>query len=273
MKKLLFLAIILINETSIAGAWLLKQKDSELIIQHEYKNLITYYKNKTNGENTPSKSFSFMLNDIFYQYGYNDKVTIGLQAKWLNYLGYEQLYNEKETPSYDFFEASEFTLDQDYRHQENSLAEIKFFAQTPLWKTAESIISLQPNISFYNNGLHQSIGISILYGTNFQIGTKTGFINLEAGIDRNNSTSTRFDATIGYSINSRNMIMLQSFNRKNSQFYNDEIMEESRSKDIRLSYAYKYNKSLSITSGYATNLSQRNNYITESIITGVSIKF
>jgi len=273
MKKLLFLAMILINKTVFAGAWMLKPKDSEMIIHNEYKTLVTYYINPTNNSSTPSKAFSFIVYDMFYQYGLNDKINLGMQAKFFDYLGYEQIYAEEETPSYEFFEASELTIDQDYLRQENNLAELKFFAQTLLWQSEKSIVSLQPNISLYNNGKSQSFGLSFLYGLNFQIGIKTGFINLEAGVDASKSASPRFDATIGYALNSRNMIMLQSFNRQNSKFYQDDWFEESHYNEIRFSYVYKHSKAISVETGYATNISQRRNYISESITTGISIKF
>ena len=94
-----------------------------------------------------------------------------MQTKWYNYNGYIQYYSE-DTPEYDFFESSELYMDADSKRYENHPLESKFFAQTSLWSNERSIISIQPNISFYTNDLRKSIGATLLYGYGFKLGKR-----------------------------------------------------------------------------------------------------
>ncbi len=256
----------------MAGAWLQKPKNSEFILQQEYKFLTTYYTKTLSSEPILSKAYIFEIYDAFYQYGINDKLTIGVQTKWFNYNGYIEHYTE-DTPEYDFFEANELTLDAEYKEHEKNPFETKFFVQTSLWSNKNSIISFQPNISLYTSKLRKSIGASLLYGYSFKIGKRKAFINLEAGIDASHYISTKYEATLGYDLTKKYAVMLQSFNRENTKFYHPDTIEEEYYNDAKASLIYKYNKFISLQTGYSTNISQRNIYSSDSFITSIIIKF
>lgn len=271
MRILLFLNIILYSHISFAGAWLLEPNKYELILQQEYKFLTTYYISKPGEEAIASKIFSFETYDSFLQYGINEKLNIGLQAKWYNYKGYSQNYSENTT-EFDYFESNELAMDSEFKEYENNLFETKFFAQTPLWKNKNSIISLQPNISFYTKNFTASGGVALLYGKSFKVGKRNVYINLEVGADVSHSISTKYEATLGYDLTKKYSVMLQSFNRQNTKFYNTNADFVEYFNDMKASLIYKYNKFLFIQTGFSTNITQRNSYVADSFITTISVK-
>lgn len=274
MKKCIFpiICILFINNISSAGAWLMKPGASELIATHEYKILTNFYQDQ--GQKYLANIYHFSVYDLFYQYGLNDKWTIGMQTQWFDYKFNENTYQEEETLNYNIFAANQSALNKDYKLNENKPYSSKFFAQTCLWQYQDTLLSIQPNVRFFTSKYHKSAGVIWSLGHSFQMGIKTGFINIEAGADLSHGASQTLDATIGYWLNSRNMLMIQSFNHLNTKFYHPEFFNnEEYHNDLRISYIHKYSKSTTTQVGYSTNTTQRKNYISHSIITGIAIKF
>ena len=249
----------------------MKPGSSEFITTHEYKILANFYQDSN--QTYPANIYHFSVYDLFYQYGLNDKWTIGMQTQWFDYKFNENIYQEEETPSYNIFAANQSALNKDYKLNENKPYSSKFFVQTCLWQYEDTVLSIQPNIRFFTHKYRKSAGVIWSLGQNFQTGTKTGFINIEAGADLSYNASQTVDVTLGYWINSRNMLMTQLFNRLNTKFYKPEYFEEEYYNDLRISYIHKHSKSVYTQVGYSTNTTQRKNYISHSVITGITIKF
>ena len=271
MRILLFLHILLYHHFAIAGAWLQEPKKYELILQQEYKFLTTYYTPIPEDEALESKTFFFEIYDVFLQYGLNKKLNICLQTKWHNYKSYAKYYSE-DTTEFDFYQSNELIMDSYFKEHENHPFETKIFAQTPLWSNKNSIISLQPNISFFTRNLNTSIGATILCGHSFKVGKRNVFINLEIGVDISHSLSTKYEATLGYDLTKKYIVMLQSFNRQNTRYYDTEIAYTEYYNDMKASLIYKYNKYISLQSGFSTNITQRKNYVADSFITTLVVK-
>lgn len=273
--KLLNLLFFIFNVNySWASAWLLNERKHEFILQTEYKTLATFYKDTQDSETYISKVFYLEYNDLFYRYGKSKKLNFGFEVKWFHYYGFEPIY-EIETPEYEFYETSEVLLDSKLSKYSDSPFETQFFVQSLFLSGKNFSSSIKPNITFYQNSSRNSVGINLLYGYGFKVGRRNGFINIDLGADiyQGTNISEKYDISLGFELSKKYMIMLQSFNRENSNFYYQFSSEDDFYNNIKLAVVYKYNKYLSIQSGFTTNLSERDKYISNAYLTSLEVRF
>jgi hypothetical protein len=290
MVKLLVYSIsLLISSTSLAAAWLQAANESELITQYETKTLTTYYTDPATNNNTNSRVFSFDIYSIFYQYGLNKDLTLGFKTSWYNYKGFKgDNYSKnnytndslllKNAPSeeYVFFSENKIMLDDHYRQSENKPSDTNFFAQSELWSNDNSILSIQPSIQFYNVNFDKALELRLLYGYNFQLlEDQYSYINIETAANRRtkeffvediNNTTINLDLTFGLKLTKKNTIMFQSF----YQYNGGSTLEENIG---QVSLVFQYNQYVTWQTGYSTNLINRKQYISDSVITGLWLKF
>lgn len=295
--KLLVCSVCLLkNNISFAGAWMQPKGASEIIFQVENKELFTFYKNAIDHENTDSSLYVFQYYDLFYQYGAKDNLTIGFNAKWYNYQSYLKDYSSlnesillKNNDSRAQYQIEQqYYIDSHYKLYEQSLAEYKIFAQTELWSNEWSLLSIRPSIGGFASDNINMVGVSFLYGENFKIGSVPGYINIEAGADNIfdsslvdsssvDSMKITIDLTLGVSFTEKQMFLIQSLNST------DPLQALKSSGDLsdnrefanigKVSWVYKYNEYASWQTGYSTNLTNRDQYIANSVITGLWLRF
>ena len=270
-KSLTILVMICLARTASAGAWLQKSGESTLIPKYENKTLFSYYTDPTTNRKYWSKASILEMYSLFYQYGINDRLTLILEEKWFNYKGYYKFYNE-DSEAYNFFAETEMMYDNHYQKFENNPYESKILLQTSLWSNDNSVFSIQPGFEFYNRNLDKAVELNLLYGYNF----KYGYLNLESGIGKNirhlsneeQEWTSKFETSLGLEVTSRYTLLLQLFNKRNIVIYRDQHSNVGQA-----SWLYKYDQNFSWQVGYSTNLTERDNYVTESVITSMIIKF
>lgn len=295
--KLLVCSVCLIkNNISLAGAWLQPKGASEVIFQIENKELFSFYKNALDHEKTDSSIYVFQYYDLLYHYGAKDNLTIGFNAKWYNYESHLKDYssldksillrNNDSRAQYQI--EQQYYIDSHYKLYEQSLAEYKFFAQTELWSNEKSVISTRPSIGGFASDNINMIGIAFLYGQNFKIGSVPSYINIEVGVDNIfdsslvdsssvDSMKITIDYTLGLHVSKNQMLLIQSLNST------DPLQALKSSGDLsdnrefanigKISWVYKYNEHASWQTGYSTNLTNRDQYIVNSVITGLWLRF
>ena len=112
----------------------------------------------------------------------------------------------------------------------------------------------------------------MLYGYNFDLFSKQHYINAEASYaklfdyDNDLGQILHLDLALGVSVTKKNTAIFQSLN-----WYDPESKRYCNMGQV--SWLYKYNDTISWETGYSTNLSRRNEVITESFITGIWLKF
>ena len=293
VKLLVYSVCLLINDISFAGAWLQPKGKSELIFQIENKELATYYKDSSNHDCTNSNRFGFDYYSLFYQYGLKNDTTIGFEIKGFNYTSYSSEKNsvllKNNDPNDSFNKRNELYLDSHYKRYENEIFEYKVFAQREFWSDESSVISIKPSIgSFFTNDGINMVGLAILFGHNFKLGEKDAHINVEFGAD-NIFYSSLFDAsdvdsirsaldfTIGINMTERNMVLFQSLNHTDplQSLKNPAEPHYNRkfSNMAQVSWVYEYSKNTLWQTGYSTNISDRDKYIVDSVMTGLWLRF
>lgn len=286
VRLLIYSICLLISSTALSGAWLQEPGKSELISQYEHQKITTNYTSPLKKQPPVNKTSSFDIYNILLQYGFNEKLTLGFETKWYNYNGSINLnsnYNNnillKNSPeqNYNFFDEHETRNKNIHKRLENSPLETRFFAQTELYSSENSVFSIQPSINFYTNSLDKALELRALYGYNFKLGSKHSYFNCELAAIRNthqftskniDSTTLKLDFTLGFSLKRNHTIMLQNF-----YYYNHGLYGNNYSSVGQASWLYHYNKNLSWQTGYATNFTNRNQYISQSVITGIWLKF
>ena len=100
-------------------------------------------------------------------------------------------------------------------------------------------------------------------------------MNIETGLEKHldsfnnlSSVKSKFDITFGIDLKKKHTLLLKSFYSINDGMFRDQNITS-----IEVSWVYKYRPKFFWKTGYSTNISRRSEYITESIITGVTIKF
>lgn len=296
VKLLAYSVCLLKNDISFAGAWLQPKGESELIFQIENKELFSFYKNAIDYENTDSSKYVFQCYDLFYQYGVKKNLTIGFDAKWYNYESQLKDYSNldqsillKNNDSRAQYQIEQqYYIDSHYKLYEQSLAEYKFFIQTELWSNEESVISISPSLGGFASNKVNMVGVTLLYGQNFKLVGIPSYINIEVGadnifdsslVDSNSVDSMKItiDYTLGMHVSKKQMLLIQSLNStdplqalKNS---GDSSANREFSNIGKISWVYKYNKHVSWQTGYSTNLTNRDQYITNSVVTGLWLRF
>ena len=274
VRLLVYSLWIFISSISSASAWLQPPRKSELITKYEYKTIIP---------NQNSPPFSFNIYDVFYQYGLNEKITIGLKTQGYNYISSNLAnYNNRSKYYIDndedaFTEETESTLYNHYKKSENIPLETKILAQTKIYSKQNSILSIQPSIIFHSQYLDKELELRGLYGYNFKLGSEYSYINIEiAGSRRTykffaeeaDTTSFKLDLTFALALNKKHTAMFQSFYIYNKALYGNNYYNSGE-----VSWLYKYNEYLTWQTGYATNFTHREQYISQSVITGLWLKF
>lgn len=272
---LLFLSLFCFEAQ--AGAWLKQKGESDLSFQYEYKTLFTYYHDQE-GQKHLAKIYFFDLYSLYYQYGLKENINLIIEEKWYNYQSGINIYKGDDSESYNLYQQSQLMYEDNYRKFENNPFESRFLVQTSLWSSENAIISFQPGVEFYNNNLDRAVEMNLLYGHAFKLGKEYSFINIEFGVGENTSTSKyyneakhtqmKLEATIGLAVTSKNMLLLQLFNSNKVGIFRDQKITTGQ-----ISWRYKYNESLSWQTGYSSNLTKRDQFRAESIITGITLKF
>jgi hypothetical protein len=268
--------LVLLKCNAYAGAWLKKAKGSELNAQYEYKTLLNYYTKASDNTKYLSKAFILELYQVHYQYGINDKFTLVVEEKWYNYKNYLSAHRDA-SEEYNFYHQTELMFNNNYRKFENNPYETKLGLQTALWSNENSILSIKPGFELYNNKLDKAIEIVALYGYSFKLGKQYSYINLEIGIGKNvnklfssglDMLTSKIDISLGIALTKKHTAIFQSFNHKNIGIFRNQNSHMGQ-----FSWQYQYNKNISWQSGYSTNLTNRDKYINESVISGITIKF
>jgi len=288
-RFLLYSFIIFSAMAAQAAAWLLDKGKSEFIPSYENKTLTTYFTDQETGQNSVYRVYSFDFYNIFYQYGFSNDLNFGLSTKWYNYKGFSSgvpANNYAETqdslllrnaPSEDliYFAETENYLSDYYSNTENKPLDSKVFIQQGLWEDNNSVLSIQPSVQFYNYNWNKALELRLLYGYNFRFWSRDNYINIEAALNREtyeffskdeNNTTFAFDSTLGLGITENNTIMLQSFYKYNGNKNIDETTGE-------ISLVHKFSPNITWQNGYSTNLNNRKDYISESFLTSIWIKF
>lgn len=275
-RFLLFSVVcFLLTDKVYAGAWLLKKHHSEFTFQHEYKAITSFYHKQGSEDSLVSKIYSLQLFSLDYQYGFNDDVTLGTGIKFFNNLGYHQSYYGVEE-DYSFFHEFELRQNNYYNKFENKIDEAKFFLRRKLWSSENAVISFQPSFLSYNNNNSQALELSLQYGYGFEVFGKHSYINLELlanqvhneSQDQNFIAKYELNSSFGVDLNKKETIMIQ--------LYNKLIVEQQsnvRLYNIQLSLLHKFNNNIYFQTGYMTNLNHRKDFLIESVITGIWLKF
>ena len=262
--------IILFSNNAFAGAWLKKKGESELDFKYENKVLLNYYNNPVDNSTYLSKAFILDLYSLYYQYGINDKLTLVLEEKWFNYKAKIGAY-EEDSESYNFYHENEMMLYDHFQKFENNPYITKIALQTSLWQNDSSIISIKPGFGLYNNTLDKTMELSLLYGYSFKLGAQYSYINLEYSIEQDirdvkyfdsENVFSKFEATLGLAMTPKHTAIFK--------------LLDDRGHDTKIgqfAWQYQYNQSVAWQTGYSTNLTNRNKYIVESIITSIVMKF
>lgn len=277
MKNInIILMLTLLSGNAYGGAWLKKAKESELNVQYEYKTLLNYYTKAADNTKYLSKAFVIELYQIHYQYGINDNLTLVVEEKWYNYKNYQSV-NHDDGEEYNFYHQTELMFNNNYKKFENNPYETKIHLQAALWSNENSILSIKPGFELYNNKLDKALEISALYGYSFKLGKQYSYINIEMGVGKNvnkllsdglDTITSKIDISLGIALTKKHTAIFQSFNHKNIGIFRNQ-----NSHIGQISMQYQYNKNIAWQSGYSTNLTNRDKYITESIISGITIKF
>lgn len=268
LRLIIIFSVALYGNVAKAGAWLQEKGKSELITKYEYQTLSTYFTDPGTNIRYNSKTFFIEMYNIYYQFGFKENFTIGIDEKWFNYLDYNQYYFD-QNDAYNSFEENELKLDSHYKKYENRPYSTKLFAQSYVWSNGASVISIRPAVESYNRTKDQSFEISLLYGGNFRLGKEYSYLNLEYGVARNSDDVTeKLEATLGIRVNESHTALLQIFCYKNIGILRDQDADLGQ-----FSWQIKYNDYLSLQTGYSTNLTRRKEFITHSIITGLIFKF
>lgn len=288
-KFLLCSLVLLVGISAEAAAWLHDKGKSEFITSYENKTLTTYYTDSQTNQASIYRVYSFDLYNIFYQYGLTEDLNIGASTKWYNYKGfisgvtannYAESNNSlllRNAPSEDlvFLAETESYLNDYYRNTENKPLDTKVFIQKSLWTNDHSILSIQPSVQFYNYTWDKALELRLLYGYSFKLGPEYSYINIETALNREtyeffvkNEDDTTFalDLTLGLGVTENNTLILQSFYKYNG----DKQIKENIGE---VSLAHKFNQYITWQNGYSTNLNDRNEYISESFITSILLKF
>ncbi len=261
-------SVVLLKSVAEAGAWLQEKGRSELITKYEYQTLSTYFTDPSTNSRYNSKTFFFEMYNLYYQFGLNEKITIGLDEKWFNYLDYNQYYFE-ESEAYSNFEENELKLDSHYKKFENRPYSTKLFAQSSIWSGDNSVISIRPAVESYNTSYDQAFEIALLYGKSFKLGKEYSYVNLEYSVARNpDDVTEKLEATLGIAVHAKHTALIQIFCYRNVGILRDQNVDLGQ-----FSWQIKYNDYFSLQTGYATNLNRRNEYISNAIITGFIFKF
>ncbi len=244
VKLLVYSLWIFISSISSASAWLQPPRKSELISKYEYKTIIP---------SNNSLPISFNIYDVLYQYGFNEKLTIGLKTRGYNYNSAKSAnYNNSNYYVDDndvFAEESELMIHDSYQKFENTPLETKIFAQTKLWSDQNSILSIQPSVSLCTQYLDKQLELRILYGYNFKLGSEYSYINIELAANRRtykfladeiDTTAVKLDLTFALALNKKHTAMFQSFYYHNNALYGSNYYNSGE-----VSWLYKYNEHLS----------------------------
>lgn len=288
---------MLFSNCSFSGAWLQPKGDVELIFETEQKDLFSYYKNPYNSNTTTTNIYSFLYYSIFSRYGITKDLNIGIEANWYDY---KTNFNDglsiadnsillKNTEKTDPYSREfELYLDSHYKKYENKLSEYKFFSQLSLWSDDFSVISVKPSVGGFLSNKINMFGISVLYGKGFDLFSKHAFIDFEAGVDNiynsplinsNSLDSLKIilDLSLGIDFTETQSFMIQSFNHTNpTQYLKESLVKNSNSEFsniLKISWVYSFNKHLFWQNGYSTNITKRDQYIVNSIITSLGVKF
>lgn len=297
VKLLAYSACLLINDISFASAWLQPKGASELILQLEKKDLTAYFKDTDNSDLTNSNKFAFDYYSLFYRYGLKKEITLGFDAQWFNYKSYinSSPYNtnsillKNNTPNASYIRGNELYLDSHFKKYESNILEYSFFGQREFWSDETSVISIKSSVgSFAEEGKINMGGLAILFGHSFKLGEKDYHINIEFGgdnlfysslVDVNSTDSIRakLDVTLGAALSKKQTILIQSFNHTDPiqalKNPNDPKYSRLFCNILQVSWVYKYSPNAYWQTGYSTNITQRDNYIADSIITGIWMKF
>lgn len=295
--KLLVCSVCLLkNDISFAGAWLQPKGESELIFKIENKELSSFYKNAMDHENTDSSMYIFQYYDLFYQHGAKDNLTIGFDAKWYNYQSCLKDYSNlddsillKNNDSRVQYQIEQqYYIDSHYKLYEQRLVEYKFFAQTELFSNEESLISIRPSVGGFVSDKINMAGLALLYGHNFKLGAMPSYINIEVGVDNIfdsplvdsssvDSMKVTIDLALGVFVTEKQVLLIQSFNSSDPLQSLKNSGDSSANRDFsnigEISWVYKYSKHTAWQTGYSTNLTNRDKYITNSVITGLCLRF
>lgn len=272
--KIYFFLLFFISDLSHASAWLLSEKKYEFILQTEYKTLATIFKDPEDQELYVSRLFYLEYNDLFFRYAKSKKINFGFEIKWYDYIGSEGIY-DIDTSDYDLYQQNEIRIHDNLAKYSNQPLETQFFMQKLFLHGDHFSTSIKPNLTFYRNSSRSSVGISLLYGYGFKINTRNIFIDIEIGADvyKGTEISEKYDISVGFDLTKKYMLLIQSFNRENSNYYYEFSHEDDHYNNLKMSIIYKINDYLSVQSGYVTNISQRENYINESYITSIELRF
>jgi hypothetical protein len=257
-----------------AGAWGQLKNVSELNLSYEYKVLFDYYFDDQQQQNYLSKASQFELFSMHYQYGINDKYTLVLEEKWFNYKSSSQVYSGHNS-NYDLYNLREEMYLSHYQKFENNPYVSKIGLQYELFKKNSFVFSIKPSIESYNNDLNQAAELGLLFGYNFTVNHSQHFINCEYYVSRDygklsglSDTTTNLELTYSMGLTRRQSLVFQIFDQRNVGIYRDDNITRAQ-----LSWQYLSKQGIGFKFGYATNLTHRKNYIVESYIAGVIIKF
>jgi len=170
-----------------AGAWTQDDGTGQAIVT------LTYYRTETDysadGVRTGDSTFGRFELSPLLEYGATDSLTVGLQPRY-QWLRHENASGSDSTS--------------------HGLADIDFLARQRLWRSDNSVLSFQGTVKLPGNGSDSrrpSIGSDqidleprILFGHGFQLGSWSGFINLEGAYRfrlQEPADEIRFDATFG----------------------------------------------------------------------------
>lgn len=298
VKLLAYSVCLFINNNSFASAWLQPKGRSEVIFQTENKDLTTYFQDTSNYDLTNSNRFVFDYYTLFYRYGHKQDSNIGFEAQWYNYTSYiddsaantpSSILLKNNDPNINFQRQSELYLDSHFQKYENNIFEYKLFYQQEFWSDENSVISIKYNIgSFAEQGAVNMAGIAVLFGHNFKWLKQDMHFNVEFGaddvfysslLDVNSTDSIRakLDVTIGHEVTKKQTVLLQFFNHtdplQSLKNPNDARYSREFYNTLQISWIYKLTPKTYWQTGYASNITRRNEYIADSVTTGIWLKF
>ncbi|HEX3674653.1 MAG TPA: hypothetical protein VHU87_10300 [Rhizomicrobium sp.] len=199
MRRALVLLAVLAASPAQAGAWTENEGGAQVIIGATYSGAGTSF--DSSGGKTKPAAFQKVWSSIWAEYGWTDDLTLILSPE----------YAWAKTRDASGFEtrASDFAYGGGVRYR---IADS--FGTLSVQATVKSAGAFDMSVAVDKQSGEQA-ELRLLYGTNFSLFDRDGFIDVEAGerwIAGARPNETPIDITLGYHVLSDGMALVQSFN-------------------------------------------------------------
>jgi protein XagA len=221
VRSILALLILLAPQAAFAGAWTMPRGDMQIIASSTWSGARSSFDSK--GSATVPAEFEKSLSSIDIEYGWNNWLTLLADP--------EYAYARQLRP--------DGRIESDHDWAEAGGVRVRLmrrFGVLSMQFTAKSAGAYAMDVS-RDGAAGRQLETRLLYGTNFGLFGKRGYIDLESGyrwIAGPRADEIPVDVTLGYRITWRTWLMFQSFNivamgnaRAPYQYYRQHKLEFS----------------------------------------------